>query len=981
MTISHDDVIPIYDINKSTINHENHYLDVTYAYYMGEGELENQALLPLLEEFEKCYSTLLDECYSSTDVVEQLQVWHRRLGHLNYRDVAALLLMKVPPRMPPCLSCLKGKSKRRALTGGGESIHDGIRPGYAWAWDHAGPFPLKTWGGHTIFSLKIDVKTGKLAPRLTNTTGQCFEEWSEHVLQLESHFGRQVVAQLITDSAPYFEENRLARFNTTKGIIHVRSPPYTQELNGLPERTLGTLLAMTRTSLDFSQAPSQGWGECIMAMCYTLDRRRHMKGGTLTRLEKWHARLLPRQHDRLKPWGCAAYLHLDHGKRGTIGTLSKLDPRAELYMLVGYDPNGMGFRIASLPGFKIRTDLHVTFVENFFPCRTTLPKQVQSFMTPDQQERAVDHAAQAHDENQRPQRSWRPSAEALERLAAGNASPPDIIEFAKELEGPYHYYLDTVFTTTEDCPSSVPIALAGREGKGWSGALDKEVGQHLKNGTFGPVLDAKDLPPGVKVIPFGCVLKLKRDGLKKVRGIIKGFRMTQGLDYNETFAPVPCIAILRFFFALAAKLDWEIKQGDVHTAFLAPKMDTTVFVAVANWFKIGADGSETGYTIRQLMKGVPGIPQGSKLFYKMVLSIFTKLGLTQCKSEFCLYYCVKRKLYLIVWVDDIFLFFPTCAKKEALAVWGQLQKELDLDDWQDIDDCLACVVRRDRANRSLELTQQPAIEKLLLRNDLLQANEKDTPMTAGLKLSKKQCPSAEQAAVMSSEQLWYRSLVASLIYFVAWTRPDMAYAVSKLCKYMQNPGREHIIALKRLLRYLKGTKDCGLKYDFSVGVRSTKAGVYGFYDASHADCVDTLKSTMAHIFLFFGCPLSWKTKLHSFVTTSTNHSEYCAAAKAAREAKWWETTLTAIDFGRFVGPIDLFSDSKGAIAMTYNPVQRAASKHVDLADHYAREQLERGTITISHVGTKDMLADILTKPLPLNDFARHAAQLISRVQL
>ena len=972
--------MPIYNVNRSFIYHDQqgHPLDVDYAYFMEEGELESQALLPLQEQFERCYSTRI-----STNVVEQLQAWHLRMGHLNYKDVADLMLMKLPPNMPPCLSCLKGKSKRRPLTGGGEAIHDGIRAGYAWAWDHAGPFPLKTWGGNNIFSLKIDVHTGKLAPRMANTTGGCYEEWSMHVMQLESHFGRQVVARLITDSAPYFEETRLNRFNNAKGIVHVRSPPYTQELNALAERTIGTLLGMARTSLDYTGAPERAFGECLMSMCETLDRRKHKRGGRLTRLEKWHGRLLPRQHDKLKAWGCAAYLHLDYGKRGTIGKLGKLDPRAELYMLVGYDPNGMGYRIASLPGFNIRTALHITFVENFFPCRSTVPKQVQSFMSPDQQERAVDRTAQTQEEEQRPQRAWRPSAEALEQLAAGDASPPDIIQFAKGLEGPYHYYLDTVFTTTDNCPGSVPIALAGSEAKSWGEALDSEVGQHLKNGTFGPPIDPKDLPPGVKPIPFGCVQAIKRDGRKKIRGIIKGFRMTQGLDYNETFAPVPCIAILRFFFAVSTKLDWEIKQGDVHTAFLSPDMDAVVIAAVPNWFKLGASGSEHGYTLRQLLKGVPGIPQGSKLFYKKVHGIFTGpgVGLTQCKSEFCLYFCAKRNLYLIVWVDDLFFFFPTHAKKEALAVWRGLQQELDLDDWEDIDDCLACLVRRDRANRLLELTQQPAIEKLLLRNDMLEANSKETPMTAGLKLSKKQCPSAEQAAVMSSEQLWYRSVVASLIYFVAWTRPDMAYAVTKLCKYMQNPGREHIIALKRLLRYLKGTKDYGLKYDFSAGAPGTKTGVYGFYDASHADCLDTLKSTMAHFFLFFGCPLSWKTKLHSFVTTSTNHSEYCAAAKAAREAKWWETTLTAIGFGRFVGPIDLFSDSKGAIAMTYNPVQRAASKHVDLADHYAREQQERGTITISFVGTKDMLADILTKALPLNDFARHAARLVHQVQL
>jgi hypothetical protein len=253
-------------------------------------------------------------------------------------------------------------------------------------------------------------------------------------------------------------------------------------------------------------------------------------------------------------------------------------------------------------------------------------------------------------------------------------------------------------------------------------------------------------------------------------------------------------------------------------------------------------------------------------------------------------------------------------------------------------------------------------------------------MVANSKLSKAECPTAEQAAVMVDEQRWFRSTVASCIFFVGWTRPDLAYAVSKLCRFMHNPGREHIIALKRLLRYLKATANYGLKYDFSSGTTS-KSGVYGYYDASHADCPDTRRSTLAYLFLFSGCPISWNTKLHTFITTSTNHSEYCAAAKAAREAKLLEKVMLEIGFGRYVKPIDLFSDSKGAIAMTYNPVQRAASKHVDLADHYAREQQERGTITISYVNTRDMTADVLTKPLGRSDFVRHAAKLISEVKL
>ena len=329
------------------------------------------------------------------------------------------------------------------------------------------------------------------------------------------------------------------------------------------------------------------------------------------------------------------------------------------------------------------------------------------------------------------------------------------------------------------------------------------------------------------------------------------------------------------------------------------------------------------------------------------------------------------------------MMYPRESQKFADEVWTGIQSELKLDDAVDIDDCLACVVKRDRPNRTMELTQEPAVRKLMMRLNYEDTNFKDTPMVANLKLSKKQCPSAEEAAVRMAEQKWYRSALASVIYFHIWTKPDCSYSVSKLCRFMHNPGREHIIALKRLLRYLNSTADFGLRYDFSrrTGGRGAKTGVYGYYDASHADCPDTMRSTLAYVFFFEKCPISWHTKLHSLITTSTNHSEYCAAAKAAKEAKWFDKMLNELGFASACRPIDLFSDSKGAIALAYNPVQRSASKHIDLADHYAREQQEQGIITISYVGTEDMIADLLTKPLPRDAFMRHASQLVAKVQL
>jgi histone deacetylase 1/2 len=972
--------------------------DRTYAILDAYAEDELQSLLPVRKpEAEACHAT-----QSAGDVKTQasmLRLWHERLGHRNHKDVAALLGLPAPAQAPKCLVCLAANSKRSALTGS-EGIHDGIRPGYAWSWDHAGPFKTKTWSGKHYFSLKVDINTGKLAPSMVSSTGNCEEEWIAHVRRLKAHFGRQVTARLITDSAPYFVTNtKLASFNEQEGIVHVASPPYTQELNGVAERTIGTVLGMTRAALHQSQLPEASYGECMIAMCVTLEALPHRRGGTLTRREKWEGRLMPRQRERIKVWGCAAYLHKYYGPRGTIGPAEKLGPRAELCVLVGYDPNGMGYRIAQLPSFTVRTSVHVTFVEDNFPCRTNLNRELGGFMTTDQllryagdaDDNASDYARQLVQAampnsrgRDRPRRDWKPSRAQLQSIAAGAPTPPEEdaqAHFTDIVGEAFPFYHDNCHATS-DAPSSVPAALAGLDADAWIVALNREVSQHEKIGTLGPPIDPKDLPPGCKAIPLDVLPKLKRDGIKKMRAIIKGFRMTEGIDYNETFAPVPCMSTIRMELAITAKYDLEAKQGDVNTAFLSADMDTEVYVAVPNWFRSDATGSELGYTVRRLLKGIPGIPQGPRLWHKKSNAIYLDAGLKQHRSEFCVYYCLKRRLTLIVWVDDLFLFFPKAATTEAEALWTHLRKHMDLDEWDDIDDCLSCIVRRDRPNRTITLSQEPAIRKLLQRLDMQDANGKDTPMTAGAKLTKKDCPGAEQAAVMVNEQRWYRSTVASLIYFVGWTRPDLALVVSQHCKYMHNPGHVHITSLKRVLRYLKQTANYGLKYDFSTAAAMVaKVGVYGFYDAAHADCLDTMKSTLAYAFFFENCPISWHSKLHSYITTSTNHSEYCAAAKAAKEAKKWEKYMTERGLTQFVRPIDLFSDSKGCIAMTYNPVQRSASKHVDLADHYAREQQERGTITITFVGTKDMIADVLTKHLPYADFKRHAAKLVHPINL
>ena len=130
---------------------------------------------------------------------------------------------------------------------------------------------------------------------------------------------------------------------------------------------------------------------------------------------------------------------------------------------------------------------------------------------------------------------------------------------------------------------------------------------HYTEKTLGPALSS--LPPGTTAIPLEAIFRTKRDMRKKARVIIKGFRMTEGLDYNDTFAPQPNISTYRLLFAMAADGDWEIKQGDEPTAFLKPEMDTIVHVKVGDWFFNPTPTFDPAkFTYHRLLKTIPGVP-------------------------------------------------------------------------------------------------------------------------------------------------------------------------------------------------------------------------------------------------------------------------------------------------------------------------------------------------------------------------------------
>ena len=359
---------------------------------------------------------------------------------------------------------------------------------------------------------------------------------------------------------------------------------------------------------------------------------------------------------------------------------------------------------------------------------------------------------------------------------------------------------------------------------------------------------------------------------------------------------------IRAVLAIATKQGCKMKAGDIETAFLTADMDCEVWVQMPPFWGPGdtpISFSSTRQPPRRLLKGVPGIPQGSRLFHQ---TLSDYLGTTAAADQ-CLFLKPDPEFTAVLtWVDD-FIFIHK-EEQTWTAFIQNLRKRFVVPTVGDLTCFLGMSITYDPAQRSMSMSQTHTIKTLLERASMMDCNPVITPCVPGMVWTNRDCPSTDEA----SNSTQYRGLVALANFIANWTRPDITYTVNKLCKYMAKPGAVHWQALKHLLRYLKGSEHVGLYFNFDTPV----AGLHGYTDASHAD---TGKSTMGYIFFYGRAALSWYSKLHTYVTTCTNHSEYAALALGAKEAQWMVYLFNELEPLCTHAPVPLFVDNSGVIAL------------------------------------------------------------------
>ena len=331
-----------------------------------------------------------------------------------------------------------------------------------------------------------------------------------------------------------------------------------------------------------------------------------------------------------------------------------------------------------------------------------------------------------------------------------------------------------------------------------------------------------------------------------------------------------------------------------------------------------------GTRVLRLQKALYGLKQAGRRWYQTFTTILVKLRFSQCSVDQAVYYKSATAsggiIVVAVHVDDC-----TIAASEPRLVddfKAGLSKHVEVTDLGELHWMLGIEVKRDRAAGTVHLSQRAYIDSILHRFNFNELKPLSTPMDVQAKLTSEQAPAcaAEFAAM---RDIPYREAVGALNWAALATRPDISFAVSTVARFAPNPGPAHWEAVKRIFRYLAGTRDLWLSYG------ETRRALTGYTDADGSMAEDR-RAISGYAFLVDGGAVSWSSKRQEIISLSTMESEYVAATHGMKEALWLRSLLSEA-FGPLKDATVMLCDNQSAIALARDHQYHARTKHIEFA--------------------------------------------------
>ena len=941
---------------------------------------------------------------------------HLRLGHINSRKIKEMAMNNQLPfnllesKEEPftCNTCNATKTTRSAISKKSQSTYTKV--GELIHTDIWGPIKIKSkneikheYNDHRYFISFIDEFTGYTTIYPMKKKSDAYLIFKEYCQSFFNLHGNNSIKNLRSDNGGEYTSRMFKEICHKNGIRQQFTAPYSSFQNGVAERKNRTIIEGTRALLHEAQADQSLWVyaalfETKLLNCVYDSKRK------IIPFEGFHRRAAAELLNSVETWGRPLWVYIHMHQR------NKLEPTAKKGIYLGPDPKRKAIfalidqKVISTRDYKVQNGNITKGIHNERE-NDDHEENIMEFPSDDDTDSDIEIIVQQTADQIQPQ-TTEPQVQEMNNeydaptfshqtpSTPNRATKSDIQQFLSSQKDNMQSLSKTRSKTKgtfeyQDKSFPAPRAIAAPPQKesrrqnskannrgaayaaitlkpsaaltdpSWFEAMKAEMDSQIENHSWTLVPKTT----GMHVLPCQWVFAIKQnpDGSNKYKArlVVGGHRQKEGIDFKETFAPVLKYTSLRILLALATFHDFEVHQIDFVTAFLNADLEETIFMQQPYGFSDGTD------KVCQLQKGVYGLRQSPRQWSIKVTEILAKLGF-QCldDADESIYMNpnwnnTKHFIIIAVYVDDCVLV--SNSKTSLNEVEDLIADEYKMKKLGELKNILNMTWTRNRTNRTSSLTQERYTEDVLTR---FQMNNSKAALTPATK------ETIDETALLSSNEE-YMQAIGSLIYLTTCTRPDIAYAVSKVAEKMQTPTTKDWIAVKRIFRYLQGTRTLGIHFNNSQS--KTELTLEAYTDADWA-ADPSRKSRSANVLFLAEGPITWYSKKQSCIALSTVEAEYVSGSKAVQEIIWVKKLLHMLKFP--LSKTTLYLDNQGAIATTKNPTNHARTKHIDIRLHFMRDKYQKKEFELTYCPTTDMIADVLTKALSKPLHVKHATSLM-----
>ncbi|KAJ0566009.1 putative RNA-directed DNA polymerase [Helianthus annuus] len=922
---------------------------------------------------------------SCMQVITGEDLWHRRFAHVSHKALRTMQfngmvegLPKVAEKTQVCEVCAIGKQNRVEIPK--KSKWHASEKLQLVHTDICGPITPKSMSSKRYVLVFIDDFSRKTWVYCLATKGEAFEYFKKFKALVENETGHYVKC-LRSDRGGEFTSQEFNIFCEKEGIQRQLTAAYTPQQNGVAERRNRTLINMVRCLLAEKEMPKHFWAEAVVWACHVLNRCISRSLDKMVPEEIWTGVKPSVGHFRV--FGSVGYAHVP------VQLRTKLDDKSHKCIFLGVSIESKAYRLYDPITKKLVISRDVIFDEGGKWDWNLSKEEKQELVIEEEDSRGNQEVPVVNS----PLTEDNPEVETTTTAVQNEAVPQDINEGTVEESdaeiqtGGSHTPSRSTGPTTArtrktpawmkdyytSCADEESLAMysaledpasyeeAAKEDK-WVAAMKTEIEAIERNHTW----ELVDPEPGVKPIGVKWIFKTKLNEKGEVekykaRLVVKGYAQKQGVDYTEVFAPVARWDTIRMFLAIAAKRRWTVYQLDVKSAFLHGELKETVYVEQPEGFIKREDEGK----VYKLKKALYGLKQAPRAWYHRIEAYFKGEGFKKSGHDHTLF--VKKvwgKILIVsLYVDD--LIYAGSDKMICDTFKESMKREFDMTDLGKMKYFLG--VEISQTEEAIEVSQEKYAKEVVKRFGMEEANPVHVPMVPGAVLTK--LGSGEEV-----DETLYKSLVGSLMYLTV-SRPDIMYVVSLISRFMAKPREDHFLAAKRVLRYIRGTYKFGLRYvkgkkdDLVVFADSSYARDFKgkmddlvvFTDSNYARDGEDRRSTSGYVCLLSGAAVCWCSRKQEIVTLSSTEAEYVAAGLCACHCVWMKGLLEEMEEN--TGTVTIFCDNTSTIKLSKNPVMHRRTKHIDVRYHYLRELVEKQVVELEFCGTKQQLADGMTKPV------------------